>query len=516
MLVDTAHLGGMGSTGFGTFFGSGGGGSWGLFDATLRAARIDTRCENCERLRTSKTLGSSVILGVYTTAEAVFIAASDIGNIGCLSVEFSGPGGTYTAAVNIVPGPPPPIVVDTPVTLYPEPMGDDLIDTLLTAVLPEVGVGGEYLATLVDRCGDYTVDLATITLEAAPMIFTAHNADLGGAPQAWLTGGSAEAPAGHPASGSRVSIPFDYCTSVVEYDARLGTLPDAQGWVYGGAGSNLDYSLVPGGALRAATALTSYWTKTTPMSVPPDKCYSYAVLNATGVGGVGVGTGLDFESRYATAIAAPYHGTRFGYRSDEVYFTKLDGSGHTTLWNNNRSPGWVEVAVGDSSTGSEIYWDQVSGFAQSGLYGTVGAAGAVETVCKFGDTTGTGITALVRNFVSSFPGRFIRAAFTGFTQVATPKLRLYLAADTNASTLKSARFRVTYGQGTANPYAGGALVAETTVNFTTANTVLEAALNLSGLTANTPIWFTVERLAGHSDDKLEATVHMFQATLRVI
>jgi hypothetical protein len=57
-------------------------------------------------------------------------------------------------------------------------------------------------------------------------------------------------------------------------------------------------------------------------------------------------------------------------------------------------------------------------------------------------------------------------------------------------------------------------VQEATVAFTTANIVYEVPLQLTGLTANSPFWFTLERVWDHADDKLDSTVNFLQATVR--
>jgi hypothetical protein len=47
-----------------------------------------------------------------------------------------------------------------------------------------------------------------------------------------------------------------------------------------------------------------------------------------------------------------------------------------------------------------------------------------------------------------------------------------------------------------------------------ANSIYEVVLDMPGLTANQPFWFSIERDWAHGDDKLAATVHLFQATVR--
>ncbi len=510
---DTAVGGGFGSTPFGTYFGAGSSGNWGLFDASHHITTFDVSCENCGRVRISKNLGGITVMASYVSGGVFYIVAGDVENTACYSLRLDGPTTSYVVGIVREIAVLPPIAATAPVITTPTPPSTDVIDTLLSAVLPEVAETGEYTVVLVDRCGDVEIPMVTISLEAPPMILRPSDADIGGAPESWLRGGAVLSPIGQPGSGSRRSIPLDFCSDVLEFDARLGSLPSSQGWTHAGAGGVGNFTLVEGGVMRAGTtvALNSYWTQTVAIAASPDRIYAYAVINPITVPGTNPGDGLEVDARYATLVASPYEGVRFNFYDHTIKGTALDGSGEVMPSLTEPPPGWLGIAAGQDASGDEALWGVEEALVS--IYGTDGAAGALEVIARFGDVAGTGLLALIRNVVVSFPGRFIRPVFTAFTQVAAPRVRLYLACDANGSAQKTARFRVSYGV-ISDPYAMPATQVDFTINFVVANSVYEAAVDLPGLTANAPMWFSVERVAGHADDKVEATTHLLYATVR--
>lgn len=522
MLYDTTGLSGFGTTPFGTFFGSGSGGLWGLFDSTFKTTVLDTVCESCQRVRSTKLLGGIAPFATYVENGYLYVIASDVGLATCFALRFTGPGGSYEEPLAYLPGAaPPPALVSSPppVSEAAPPPGAVLASSLLRARLPQVEATGQYVVELVDRCCGCDTALVTVTLEAPPMLLSPLDADLGGAPRQWLFGQYGDTPGGQPASGSRVSIPFDKCAVVHEYDARFGTPPSSQGWTHGGAGSSGDYALVEGGALRGQTAAASYWSKTTVVPANPLRCFSYAVINPLDEPVYGSpGDGVDFDARYATALSQPYQGVRYTYSDRLWHATELGGSSDVAISPTEEPRGWTFVAATDEAVSNrEQTWlpHGVGGVTQSAtVFGSDGTASALDVVSVFGDTAGGGTDVLYRNYVASYGGRFIRPMWQAFAQVTNPVLRLYLVADANSSVLKTARFRVRYGQITGQPYALPANVADATLNFVAANTVYELPIALPGLTANLPFVFTVERLWDHGDDGLEATAHLLSVSVR--
>lgn len=522
MLFDTTGLSGFGTTPFGTFFGAGSGGLWGLFDGTFKTTVLDTLCESCQRVRSTKNLGGITPFATYTENGYVYLIASDVALATCFSMRFTGPDGSvYETPLSYLPGvAPPPALVSAapPTTALTPPPGAVLAGSLLRARLPEVERTGLYLVELVDRCCGCETPLVTVTLEAPPMILSPLHADLGGAPRQWLFGQYGVSPGGQPASGSRISIPFDKCAVVHEYDARFGTLPASQSWTHQGLGAAGDYALVEGGALRGQTALTSYWERTTVVSANPGQCYAYVSINPLAEPAAGVvGEGADFTARYATALGQPYHGVRVTYYDRIWHGTRLDDASDAALKTAEEPRGWSAVAAFDENTDNreQVWFDSEGGSSLAATtFGTDGVAAALDVTSRWGDTVGGGTDVLYRNFVASYGGRFIRPMWQAFAQVTNPVLRLYLVADANGSILKTARFRIRYVQMTGLPYAMPTNTVDATLNFVVPNTVYELPFTLAGLTANLPFVFTVERVWDHGDDGLQATVHLLSASVR--
>lgn len=512
---------GVGSTPVGSSLG-GASTQWGLFTSTLNSTNLIALCESCSRERSRTRLGGVAVFASYVENGKIFVVASDVvPPVTCFDVRFDGPDGvTFTTQLSLVPSLPPPVASPAPlVTAATPPPGAILASSLLSAVLPEVDITGDYAVTLVDRCGGIETPLSTVTLEASPMILTPLDADLGGAPIAWLHGAGGRTPGPQPASGSRSSIPFDRCPLVIEYDARFGLLPGAAGFTHGGAGVAGDYQLVEGGALRAITlpALDSYWSKQIVMAADPGQCFSYAMANIQAGAYAAIDDGLVVDARYSSAPAVAYQGVRYALSMPTQWrVTKLDSSADDVAFFITESDGWTSLTAAHVFTPlRDQAWSQhhISNTLTQ-LFGTDGASVGIEGRLTFGDVNGLGIDAEIRNVVASFGGRYIRPWFTTFAQVTNPVIRLYLVADANGSAQKTARFRVRYGTGTGAPYAVPTATQESTVAFTTPNIVYEVPLQLTGLTANSPFWFTLERVWDNGDDKLDATVHFLQATVR--
>lgn len=519
MLFEATTLGGFGSTPFGTFFGAGAGGLWGLFAGTLRTTAIQTVCESCSRLRNTKTLGRVAIFGSYIEGDRLYVVVSDLYRpAACYSVRLVGADGeTYDLSLTWVPGLPQSLLVsDSPSeTAAVPPVGAATVNAVLFGVIPEILTSQDFDIIIIDSCAGIEYTIATAYLESEPMIFNPYDANIGGAPRAWLRGSTGRLQSGQPSAGSRLSIPFDKCLGVIEYDPRDGTLPDAQGFTHNGTGAPGDYTLAEGGVMLGSTGLPSYWTKEVILGADPGSVYSYMHFNGVVSNGHAVPTdGFLAGARYATSIGAPYVGTYMAFSSDLWYVVRCD-LGLATLVADSTTQGWSSFAVHTNvDVPADQYWLNEGGNGLAAFSATTGVAAAMVGQATFGDYIGSGGDHAVRHYVSSFGGRFIRAAFSGISPVSDPVLRMYGVADANASVSKTARFRVRYGVGTADPYALPASYVDATVNVLVANSVYEISFQLEGLTAKGPFDFTIERVWDHADDNLEATFHMFYATLR--
>jgi hypothetical protein len=522
MLFDgSGAVGGFGATPFGTYFGAGSGGSWGLFESTFRGSSLEVSCEACGRVRSQKRLGGCAVFGLFITDNVVGLAVSDaLRPTSCYALRVSGPDGAYEITLSFSLSPPPAVVAPPPAVVVPVlPPGAEVVNTVLVGTLPEISEGGTYTLTLIDRCCGCESPLATVTLEGSPMLLTPQDADIGGAPISWTYANRITPGAVQPAGSTRPSIPFDKCTVVVEYDSRTGVLPDLTGWTQAGTGAPTDWTLVPGGALRLNTTTpdTNYYEKIVPIPGGISQLYAYLSILRESINPGPIGEGFELAALYGLT-GSPYEGVRLCMR-EQLYFTQLDNSNDTDLFTKAPSQ-WIKAAGGKATGGDEAAYeraalDEATILANAGsIFGQVGVAGADELRVGFGNTNGAlPVAALVRDIVVA-DGRFIRARFTGLTQISSPKLRLYLSAEQNGSAVKTARFKVMYGPGTSDPYGPQTLTAEATVNMAVANTVYEVPLSLPGLTSGQPFWFSLERDWNHADDQLGATVHLFQATMR--
>jgi hypothetical protein len=520
MLFDSGGgLGGLGASPFGTFFGAGSGGDWGLFPSTLKVAYLQVSCEACGRVRSQSRLGGAAVFGVFIEGNVVGIAVSDVVRpTSCYSLRVEGPDGTYERTLSFSASLPPAILAPAPPVVAPTPpAGAPTVNTVLTCTLPEIQQAGLYTLTLVDTCCGCESPLVQVFLEGAPMFLLPRDADLGGAPAQWLRGSRLLPGAVQPAQSTRQSIPFDKCTSVVEYDSRAGDMPDLSGWVRVGTGPATEWTLVPGGAFRLSTAgaNTNYYERTLPLATAPSQIYAYSSLLPESIGVGGIGDGFELQALYGAA-ASPYDGVRVDVR-EIVYPTRLDGSfeGGSTLPVPSE---WISICGGDAAGSTEALYEQSAvelGYVDTAIYGpSLVVAGATSLYARFGNVTGgVPVAANVRTVVVA-DGRFIRPLFSTFTQVSTPTLRLYLAAESGSSITKTARFKVTYGPGAGGAYAPLTQVAQATINMTIANSIYETAFSLPGLAANQPFWFSVERDWTHPEDILDSTVHLFHATVR--
>ena len=522
MLFDgEGAVGGFGATPFGTYFGAGSGGAWGLFSSTLKVTYLETSCEACKRVRSKRRLGGAAAFGVFLQENVVGIAVSDvIRPTSCYALRVSGPDGTFQFALSFASTPPPVIAAPPPAVVEPVlPLGAPTVNTVLTCTLPEIVQTGLYTLTFVDICGGFESALAEVLLEGTPMFLSPRDADLGGAPARWLRGSRVTPGSVQPAQSTRESIPFDKCTAVVEYDSRTGGMPELSGWVRAGTGPSTEWTLVPGGALRLSTVggNSNYYERTLPVASAPSQIYAYCSVLPELIGAGGIGDGFELQALYGAAASA-YNGVRNNVRST-LFATRLDGSSDTGI-SFPTLPEWISVGGGDTAGGAdEALYERGPigdlGFADTNLYGASPTVAAVTSLyVLFGNSSGgIPVAASVRTVVAA-DGRFIRPLFSAYTQVSAPRLRLYLSAEAGISAARTARFKVSYGPEAGNTYAPLTLTTQATINMAVANTVYELVFNLPGLAANQPFQFSVERDWTHPEDLLDATAHMLYATVR--
>lgn len=504
---------GLGSTPLGGHLGSSGSGGsgWGWLEGTLRIATSRVTCTSCGRVRQNAPLSSLAVYGTYVTGRTVYIVGSHgLRNATCYRLRITGPGGVYEAPFGLG-GSPQPLVLNTPpLVTQPTPTpGEPRADTLLVAQLPDVSLPGTYTLELVDGCFGYTVSLGTLELEIEPMLLHPTDATLNGLP-ALRTLLRQHASAAAPGSGGRVAIPFDYCAGVLEYDARLGTLPDAQGWTHGGSGNPADFQLVNGRMLRLISATDTYYEKEVVLPASPSKSTTYGRVSAVDANAGSDGDGLVLDGRHAPNAAA-FRGSKFCLRDGESYLTDLgDTSEYAT--SDSVEEGFTDFLIDTDANGSLALVNNTQ--APRLLTGSVGTAAAHTLRAVFGDVGGTGVSSAdIQNFVVSTPGRFMRAKFDAYALVTNPVIRLYLYADTLPTVDNSARILVKYGNISDANDLPTLAVSQTQV-FATSNLIYEVPIQLTGLTADRPFTFTVERDWTHPEDTMQATMWMVYASIR--
>lgn len=519
LLFDAGAWGGAGSTPLGTYFGSGPGGAWGNFEVSVTKRSTRLTCESCQRLRSATPAQGIGIFGAYRYVDNIFVMVTSGADLGGLTAVFVGV--TTGARVEVSPvrqyAPVFSLAAPAPAVVAPFPPLGARLASAIRIPLPDVEYDDTYTVSLVDSIGGTTTVLTTISLESAVQVHHVNEADLNGLPRSLVqTNLSAKTPVGQPGSGASSGIPFDKCDAVIEYDARFGTLPDAQGWTHAGAGPSADYNLVAGGSLDVEnTAGPTYWTKEITLATPADQVHMYAHYRVQTASSADE-EGVSFLGAVAPGGSADYEGAQMVQGESKLSYLTLD-SATPALVSNRPRASWSSIFTGVDvgAMGFASVEDAPAELVDAGTtWGSLAGGGVNPTMlarfgCFYGD-----VHAQIRNFAVSAPGRFMRAFFKSFTATSNPVLRLYFASDLDAAS--SARFKVRYGAlGLGNnPYALGALSSSTNAFFTTKNSVVEVAVSLPSLTAGAPFWFTVERDWASVDDATRATLHLLSATVR--
>lgn len=513
---------GYGSAPMGTFFGSGADGAlWAEFDGTLEITRLTVTCENCSRVRSNKVLHQATVYGGYAEPPFYNVVVADYVSTGCISLEFRRAGLTpLPAALSKASAVPDPLPLGSPSGVSQEnpPAGSLRANTLLRAAIPTAPEEGEYTVVLVNRCSKTEQVLGTVTLEVDVHVLSPFDADWNGVPDLWYRNNHVvQASSPQPQSGVH-GIPFDKVDGVIEYDARFGTTPDAQGFTESDPATLGHYTTAPGGVVSVNTpggATPSFWTASQALSATAGSIYSYARAKVLSAPAAAIGDGLEFFSIFDQAGSAVRYGSRTHITEAGVRRAALDNSLDIAFASGtDESPfDWKKVAVAaEVTTPRNLTWvnSEVSDDVAAAPLFTGSSTDVINA--QFGDTAGNGITAYIQNYVVSAPGRFIRAHFVSYTAVTNPVLRLYVSSDLASGTDTLGRFLIRFGN--LDPFNIPSSSVSQTFSFSARNTVFEIPIQLSGLTANQPFSFTVEREWDHPDDRTRSTLWLVQATVR--
>lgn len=524
VLFDDGSFGGFGSTPFGTYFGSGPAGMWGLFAVNVSQTHKQVVCENCQRVRSDNVIGGVGVFGSYLFTDSIFVLVTDISVLGCMRVRFESAdlGITVDVSPMVYTGPPLPLSAPAPTTTASSPPPGATVAAVLRAVLPEVDHDGTFVVSLVDVCSGTTTPLTTTILESTMQIHTPEQADLNGLPrQVVLQNIRTDNPVAQPATSALASIPFDKCDYVIEYDARFGLLPGAAGFSETGGGGT--FALVDGGVLSIGTTVTDLFYKEVTLAAAANEVHLYAMGRCDASD-----TSVDSHGFRLLCDGAPgslgaYSGVQLRHRPSKLAMLTLDGVTAADSGLDFPGSAWINCYVArrfaDAKHPGAIGETFFNRF-DSAAWGS-GVAGGVSPTFRmsFGDFDGSSLQSYLRNMVASLNGRFVRAFFRSYAAVVAPTLRLYFTADTDAGPGKTARIRVRYGAlglGS-NPYnLGTASIADVTASFTTKNTTVEVSISLNALTLTpkAPFWFSVERDWSHVDDTMPGTAHLIAATVR--
>lgn len=475
-------------------------------------------CEKCSRLRSMKILGGMALVGSYLDADNLVVVSSAISDVGCYAVEYRG-AETYSYAVKRLLGVPQALNVGTPIDFAtPSPPPHEArADFLMRAPVPtDVVTTGAYAIILVDRCAGTETSLGTIFLESEPMLIPVSDAVLD-APRLWLQGPGLPDEHADPAfirAPGAETLPFEKCSAVIEYDARLGSLPSSQGWTRAFPSSG-QFS-VSNGVLQQnrVSGTNDFFYAESILAAAPDQVHGYVLGRADDgvrLGFMGLGEAAGNAAR--------------GFR------TELDGvSGVTQLHHDllaggvaavdaTGPRGWVRAGYSfELLSGTCEGATDASGFRLTAPQGTFPTPAnpipdtSHRIEAHLGKlTTDTGLT-WARYACVSTPGRFIRPYFRGYSQVQSPVLRLYVYAEPYVGTA-SVRFLVRYDSGTLDPRTRPTKTVSATVAMSTPGQVYEVALTLTDAGAG-PVWFSVERDWNHGDDLLNSAAHLTQLVLR--
>lgn len=164
------QVGGFGVTEFGTFFGAGNGGSYGLFPGTQRVVSRTTACESCGRVRASRNSGGAVAFGLYLIENVAYVVCSDVSRpiAGYQLSAYEAFGTGFVVPLSYAPGVPEALITPTPVVVSNTNPGVKVADVMLSAMVPEVVISADYVFTFIDTNSGYDTTLATIFLEEPP------------------------------------------------------------------------------------------------------------------------------------------------------------------------------------------------------------------------------------------------------------------------------------------------------------------------------------------------------------
>lgn len=360
------------------------------------------------------------------------------------------------------------------------------------------------------------------------------DADLGGAPDYWREGfWRPDTLIRGPQTCTFTTIPFDKCDIVLEYDARRPErpMPADQGWNLLGEDNGIWQHDPRHGVLtfKAEGETPSFWHAEAEQEMTPDRGASYGLFAIWQSAAALRDGGLDFIF-HAPARQGRTRGMR-GCYSSLWHWRAFQGTDFRPIMKVAAEPGieqvWHRFGMDAELTGREVALDNVDrddgGKTIGSLDGLIsnedrrmflyGPSDTRVPAASFGLTDKeTRMSGMVRNYVASFPGIFLRPAFRVIAPGEKTRLRMIFCRPPSEENAP-ASFQVRYTAPSLgmrdnalpdkeappaalqfDPGAPGALAGIT--------------VPLDGLKPGEPLWFTVERDWRSGDDTLRDTVYL--------
>ena len=365
------------------------------------------------------------------------------------------------------------------------------------------------------------------------------DADLGGAPDYWREGfWRPDTLLRGPQTCAFTAIPFDKCDVVLEYDARRPErpMPADQNWKLTGEDNGIWKHDPRHGVLTfdPEGKTPSFWQAQAEREMAPDRGAAYGLFLISQSAAELREGGLDFIFQ-APAREGRMRGMR-GCYSSLWHWRALDGSAFRPIIKAAVEPGitqvWHRFGMDAELNGAEIRLDNFDrddgGKTIGSLDGLIsnedrrvflyGPSAPRVPAVSFGLTDKeTRVSGMIRNYVASFPGVFLRPAFRAIAPGEKTRLRLIFCrppgnADATAS------FQVRYTSPSLGMH-GNALpdkeAPPASLQFDPGapGVLAEITVPLDGVLPGEPLWFTVERDWRSDEDKLRDTVHLLSLIL---
>jgi hypothetical protein len=361
------------------------------------------------------------------------------------------------------------------------------------------------------------------------VVITLTDADLNGAPDFWRRIDWLPTPnaAIDPTAAALPGIPLDKVDFLVEYDARLGSVPDDQHWKPSPAAPSF-FKLLPGTlAFGNQTNGPAFYTRGTALERGiPEQVHAYAtVMIGEAPARATRDMGESFEIRFQVAPTGDEsRGMRAGWCRDKTgglfHYVTLDGTARispTSIEPQDRlTKAWMSVSLqADLSDNRALM--SLAGIVDHRPLEWFGRAGTgdAELTALFGFTRVSGrASGQLRNLVVSGPGRFMRVWLRSVAPADAPVLRLGFITDG----LIEGRARITVRYDSdpdRRPFALPAARVDRTlaIGGVAPGQISFIDLPLKRARQGQHLLLTVERDWTHREDEMRATTRLVSARL---